>query len=195
MSSIKNFTMNVDGQEIKLSDKSHAGIFRNFFGTFKNLDLQKTIETIELVNIRTSTEELFVAKNGSKKKNIALVEGVYIYTHLTPVAMQKAYDKFLAGWGGTFVANAPNVAADDITAEPETDDDLAPEITQQLIAAIETAETIETDPIMIAKNEISMEDYGVDFKDLLPSQKGKVTKTYNKSLEPVESEEQDSLDL
>lgn len=193
MSSIKNFTMNVDGQEITLTDKSHAGIFRNFFGTFLNLDLQKTLDTIELVNIRTSTEELFIAKNGSKKKNIPASDKLFIYTHLTPAAMQKAYDKFLAGWGGTYVANAPNVAAD-ITAEPETDDDLAPDVTQQLIAAIETVE-VETDPIMIAKNAISMEDYGVDFCDLLPSQKGKVTKTYNKSLEPIETEEQDSLDL
>jgi hypothetical protein len=188
MSEIKNFTMNVDGKEITLTDKSHAGIFRNFFGTFINLDLKKTIETIELVNIRLSSSELFVAKNGSKKKNIPVVEEVYIYTHLTPAAMQKAYDKFLAGWHGTFVANAPAVKADDVEAMPETDDDLAPEVTQQLIAE-------ETDPVMIAKNAISMEDYGVDFCDLLPSQKGKVTKTYNKSLEPVEAEEQDSLDL
>jgi hypothetical protein len=189
MSEIKNFTMNVDGKEITLTDKSHAGIFRNFFGTFLNLDLQKTMETIELVNIRTSTEELFVAKNGSKKKNIPASDKLFIYTHLTPAAMQKAYDKFLAGWHGTFVANAP-VVADDTSAEPETNDDLTPEDFFQTPPA-----DVETDPVMIAKNAISMEDYGVDFCDLLPSQKGKVTKTYNKSLEPVEAEEQDSLDL
>ena len=192
MSEIKNYTMKVDGKEILLTDKSHAGIFRNFFGHFLTTDVQKTLETIALVNIRTSDSELFIAKNNSKKKNIPASDGVWIYTHLTPDAMRKAYDKFLAGWHGTYVPNAPKVApnvVDDITAEPETNDDLTPP---------EFIPTPETDPVMLAKNAIAQIDYGVDFADLVPTQKTKVTKAYNKSLETpevIEPEEQDALDL
>jgi hypothetical protein len=56
------------------------------------------IETIEKAGIRTSDSEYFVSKSGGKKKNIPLVDGVWIYTHLNPQAMGRVYDKFISEW-------------------------------------------------------------------------------------------------
>lgn len=92
------FEMNIDGEIIRWKEKSHAQIFRNFWQFFMEKDLQKTIETIEFAGIRTSNSEYFVAKNGSKKKNIFVKDNYYVYTHLTPSAMQKVYDKFINSW-------------------------------------------------------------------------------------------------
>src|SRR4051812_19369064 len=96
--STHEFEMNIDGEVIRWAEKSHAQIFRNFWQFFMEKDLQKTIETIEFTGIRTSDSEYFVAKNGSKKKNIFVKDNYYVYTHLTPSAMQKAYEKFKKGW-------------------------------------------------------------------------------------------------
>lgn len=111
----KKFEMTVDGKKIKFEEKSHAAIFRNFWNHFMSDNLEKTIETIDLVNIRTSDFDMFIAKNGSKKKNIELVEGErWIYTHLTPAAMEKTYEKFLKGWAGEYVK-----PEDKVEAKPE----------------------------------------------------------------------------
>ncbi|MDQ0242608.1 hypothetical protein J2S09_000144 [Bacillus fengqiuensis] len=88
----------VNGEEIIFEDKSHAGISRQFWAHFMNLDLDKTIKTIELMGIRTSDSAYFISKNGSKKKNIFVKDNYYVYTHLTPDAMKKAYEKFVKGW-------------------------------------------------------------------------------------------------
>jgi hypothetical protein len=93
------FEMNIEGKTVKWEEKSHAQIFRNFWGFFLEKDLQRTIETIELAGIRTSDSEYFTAKNGSKKKNIFVKENLFIYTHLNPAAMQKVYEKFIKSWG------------------------------------------------------------------------------------------------
>ncbi|MDQ0999768.1 hypothetical protein QFZ28_000168 [Neobacillus niacini] len=95
---MKQFELNVNDRKTFLEDKSHAGIFRQFWAHFMNLDLNKTIKTIESAGIRTSDSEYFVSINGSKKKNIFVKEGFWIYTHLTPEAMLKAYDKFITEW-------------------------------------------------------------------------------------------------
>ncbi|MFD4931740.1 hypothetical protein ACFWMS_23110 [Peribacillus butanolivorans] len=92
------YEVTVNGMEITLKDKSHVGIFRQFWAYFMNLDMDKTIKTIESVGIRTSDSEYFEAKNGSKKKNILVKEGYWIYTHLNPQAMQRTYEKFISGW-------------------------------------------------------------------------------------------------
>ncbi|MEK4577091.1 hypothetical protein [Bacillus sp. FSL R12-0074] len=92
------FKMTVDGETITWEEKSHAQIFRNFWQYFMEKDLQKTITTIELVGIRTSNLPFFESINGSKKKNILVTTDYYIYTHLTPAAMQKVYTKFISGW-------------------------------------------------------------------------------------------------
>ncbi|AIW86683.1 hypothetical protein bwei_4077 [Bacillus mycoides] len=92
------FEMNVYGEKIKWEEKSHAQIFRNFWQYFLEKDLKKTIRTIEIIGIRTSNLSFFESKNGSKKKNIFVTDDYYIYTHLTPAAMQKVYIKFLSGW-------------------------------------------------------------------------------------------------
>ncbi|WP_257391416.1 hypothetical protein [Cytobacillus gottheilii] len=94
----QKFEMDVNGETIVWEEKSHAQIFRNFWAYFMEKDLQKTIDKIEQAGIRTSDNEYFVSINGSKKKNIFVKEGYYIYTHLTPSAMQKTYEKFLNGW-------------------------------------------------------------------------------------------------
>ena len=96
--STHEFEMNINGEIIRWAEKSHAQIFRNFWQFFMEKDLQKTIETIEFTGIRISDSEYFVAKNGSKKKNIFVKDNYYVYTHLTPSAMQKAYEKFKKGW-------------------------------------------------------------------------------------------------
>ncbi|MGE7903431.1 hypothetical protein ACQKNS_03405 [Peribacillus sp. NPDC094092] len=51
------YEFTVNGMEITLKDKSHAGIFRQFWAYFMNLDMDKTIKTIESVGIRTSDSE------------------------------------------------------------------------------------------------------------------------------------------
>lgn len=94
------FEMKIGKETIKCEEKSHAANFRKFWSHFMEKDLKKTVETIDLVGIRTSDSELFIAKNGSKKKNIPLTEDRWIYTHLTPAAMHKAYEKFAKGWEG-----------------------------------------------------------------------------------------------
>ncbi|MEI4619855.1 hypothetical protein KFD70_06790 [Bacillus pfraonensis] len=92
------FEMTIDGATIKWEEKSHAQIFRNFWKFFTEKDLQRTIETVELVGIRTSKFPYFTAKNGSKKKNIFIKDNYYIYGHLTPQLMQNTYTKFIAEW-------------------------------------------------------------------------------------------------
>ncbi|HFJ9439220.1 MULTISPECIES: hypothetical protein [Bacillus] len=92
------FEMTVDGETITWEEKSHAQIFRNFWQYFMRKDLQKTIKIIELVGIRTSNSPFFESINGSKKKNIFVTDDYYVYTHLTPAAMQKLYTKFISGW-------------------------------------------------------------------------------------------------
>lgn len=96
----KKFEMTIAGEKITLESKTHADVFRQFWAHFMKLDLQKTIDTIDLVNIRTSDQANFVAVNGQKKKNIPLTDNRWIYTHLTPAAMEKAYNKFIKGWNG-----------------------------------------------------------------------------------------------
>ena len=61
-------------------------------------DLDRTVKAIENAGIRTSDSDLFIAKNGSKKKNIPLKEGCWIYSHLNPEAMKRTYDKFILEW-------------------------------------------------------------------------------------------------
>ncbi|HDR6309439.1 TPA: hypothetical protein QCU60_001260 [Bacillus cereus] len=92
------FKMTVDEETITWEETSHAQIFRNFWQYFMEKDLQKTIKTIELVGIRTSNLPFFESINGSKKKNIFLTDDHYVYTHLTPAAMQKLYTKFISSW-------------------------------------------------------------------------------------------------
>lgn len=61
-------------------------------------DIQKTIKFIKLFGIRTSNPPFFESINGSKKKNTFVTDDYYVYTHLTPAAMQKLYTKFISGW-------------------------------------------------------------------------------------------------
>lgn len=96
------FTIEANGTKTELVDKSHAGIFRQFWAHFMALDLNKTIENIEIAGIRTSDQTHFVAVNGQKKKHIPVTENLYIYAHLTPAAMQKSYEKFVNAWEGKY---------------------------------------------------------------------------------------------
>lgn len=119
--------MNIDGETIRWEEQSHAQIFRNFWNLFMEKDLQRTIETIELVGIRTSDSEYFVAKNGNKKKNIFVKNGYYIYTHLNPIAMQKVYQKFLTGWEETYIEPKGEIIhteSEERYKEPETGEKL-----------------------------------------------------------------------
>lgn len=192
----KKMEFKFNGETIKWEEKSHAQIFRNFWDLMKETDLEKTIETIDLVGIRTSESELFIAKNGSKKKNIPLIEGErWIYTHLTPKAMEKAYEKFLKGWNGEYVQPQETVTAAEETEETneptETVETPQANATEQYDEplVIKTAEEI-------GKDELAQEEYGVNFSDLLPSQKGKITKKYNAAqranIESEESQEETS---
>jgi hypothetical protein len=214
----KKLSFKIEGQEnVSWVEKTHAEVYRKFWNYFKELDLVKTIETIEICELRTSTEPVFVAKNGSKKKHVQITENLWIYSHLTPKAMEKQYEKFLKGWKGEIAA-----PIDDVTAMPETNDDLtainnAIDTELELLNGQETVEnetvygpienTVETEADEpetvieltaeeIAKNELAMEHYGVEFVNLIPVQKGKITKMYKKSLTAQEtSETQDEMDL
>jgi hypothetical protein len=190
---MKKFEMTIAGETLKWEEKSHAQIFRNFWNHFLDKDIEKTIEIIELTNIRTSETEYFVAKNGSKKRNIPVKENYWIYTHLAPIAMQRVYDKFKSGMEGTYNKPEPKAPApvDDLTAEPETTDDLAPEITNELMVIPPTDEQtelpiVEKTPEEITKDEIAQELFGTDFMELVPTQKRKVTIAYKESLKPKE---------
>lgn len=190
---MNKYEITIDGKVYNFEEKSHAAIFRSFWNTFMDLDLEKTIATIELVGIRTSELEFFTAQNGSRKKNILLNEETgnqWIYTHLTPKAMENAYKKFKDGWEGTYDPEAkkpkktkPETAPieNEPTAEPLAVVEPAPE--QLTIETVETEETApavkEKDLIELAKDLLAQEDYGVDFSDLVPTQKGKITKKYN----------------
>lgn len=92
------YKFNVNGKILVIMDKSYAGCFRKFWNYFMKYDLDRTVKTIEKAGIRTSDSEYFVSKSGGKKKNILLVDGVWIYTHLNPEAMKRAYDKFISEW-------------------------------------------------------------------------------------------------
>lgn len=103
MNSVKEkstYEVTISGIPVRFKDKSHAGIFRQFWSYFLYLDIDKTIKTIERVGIRTSDSQYFESSNGAKKKNIFVKDGCWIYAHLTPKAMQKVYGKFLSGWEG-----------------------------------------------------------------------------------------------
>ncbi len=92
------YKFNVNNTTLIITDKSYAGCFRKFWDYFMTYDLDRTVKTIETAGIRTSETDLFIAKNGSKKKNIPLKEGCWIYTHLTPQLMERAYEKFVLEW-------------------------------------------------------------------------------------------------
>jgi DNA-directed RNA polymerase subunit F len=203
----KKLQFKIEGQEqINWVEKTHAEVFRKFWNYFKELDIVKTIETIEICELRTANEPVFVAKNGSKKKHVQITEHLWIYSHLTPKAMEKQYEKFLKGWKGEIAA--PSV--DDVTAMPETEDDLSvinaaidqeieilnaygPQeyVEPEIIEPEEIETVIELTAEEIAKNELAQEEYGVNFADLIPTQKGKITKLYKKSLTTESQEEMD----
>lgn len=197
------FEINVEGTKLMIEDKSHAGIFRQFWAHFITTDLIKTIESIEIAGIRTSEQPNFIAKNGQKKKNIPVTEHLFVYGHLTPAAMLKTYEKFQDAWDGKIVA-----PLDDVTAQPETNDDLSV-INQQIDQEIEMLnadneskelneqqeEILTKTADAITKDSLSQEEYGVDFEDLIPTQKGKITKAYNKLIAESQEETQEEMDL
>ena len=196
---MKKFEFEVDGNKIELEAKSHAGIFRDFWAHFFNEDLDKTIDVIEMVDIRTSNSDLFIAKNGSKKKNIPVPGGLdlYIYTHLSPSLMQKAYDKFLKGWSGEWEREqeakaaleaekeqAKKEKAEKKKAEKEAkvkEKESKPEAKPEEPAQEEAPDN--RTPEEIGKDEISEEMYGTPYSELLPAMKGVVSKKYKKQLE------------
>lgn len=212
---MKKFEMTINGEKIEWVEKTHAQVFRNFWNHFKEIDIYKTVESIKLAEIRTSDSEFFVAKNGQKKKNIPIVEGFYVYGHLTPAAMDKTYEKFLKGWNGEIV-----VPLDDINAMPETDDDLST-IHNEIDRLVESEKTEDVNEVVeekvfgpeekvltneqetklhaaadaITKDSLAQEEYGVDFEDLIPTQKGKITKAYNKLIAESQEETQEEMDL
>lgn len=94
----RTYKFNVNNTLLVITDKTYAGCFRKFWSYFINYDLERTVKAITNADIRTSDSELFIAKNGSKKKNIPLTEGCWIYTHLNPQAMERTYKKFLLEW-------------------------------------------------------------------------------------------------
>lgn len=167
---MKTFEMNIAGTETKWEEKSHAQIFRNFWAHFLELDAEKTIETVKLVGIRTSTEDCFIAKNGSKKKHIMLTEDLYVYAHLTPKAMENLYAKFIKGWTGEWqtVEVAVERVVDDINAMPETDDDVSG------LPMMNSAKTAPADE----RDALAEEEYGTPFSELVPVQKGRITKKW-----------------
>lgn len=137
---MKKLSFKVDGKEIKWEEKSHAQVFRNFWAHFINADLNKTLETIEGAGIRTSTDPEFVAKNGSRKKHIPITDGLYVYAHLTPKAMDKLYEKFLFVWEGGTYETAPQETTPDAPVDEEPKVETAPkdeeELTPQQKAAL-----------------------------------------------------------
>lgn len=174
---MRKFEFTDEGKKIELESKSHAGIFRQFWAHFFEKDVDRTLQTIDAADIRTSHSELFVAKNGSKKKNI-LIPGhdVYVYTHLSPSLMFKAYAKFLAEWNG----ETQDEAEQEIAATETEEVNEAPEEQPQE----ETPDT--RTPEEIGKDEIAEEDYGTPYSELLPSQKGVVSKKYKKKMREME---------
>jgi hypothetical protein len=170
---------------VTVEGKSYAECFRQFWAFYMDKDLDKTIETIELVGIRTSDSEYFVAKNGSKKKNIRLGDtDTWIYTHLTPKAMEKVYDKFTSGWEGKYV-------------KPEEKVDKPKKAVQEEQPEAQPIHTVKSE--MDIRNEIAQEMYKQDYENLKPSLKGQVGKKFKKMLEENEkqltAEELDAVEL
>jgi hypothetical protein len=170
---------------VTVEGKSYAECFRQFWAFYMDKDLEKTIETIELVGIRTSDSEYFVAKNGSKKKNIRLGDtDTWIYTHLTPKAMEKVYDKFTSGWEGKYV-------------KPEEKVDKPKKAVQEEQPEAQPIHTVKSE--MDIRNEIAQEMYKQDYENLKPSLKGQVGKKFKKMLEEQEkqltAEELDAVEL
>lgn len=204
-------TINVEGTKLLLEDKSYAGVFRQFWAHFINENVEKTIETINLVGIRTSEQPNFIAKNGQKKKNILIAEDFYVYGHLTPKAMEKTYEKFELGWDGKWVAEpvetSPEPTADVPTEETtenvlETAHDEINQELEMLNADDEPKElTTEQEEVLtaaadeITKDSLAQEEYGVNFADLIPSQKGKITKLYNKMFDESQELSQEEMEL
>lgn len=122
------FEMNVNGETIKWEEKSYAQIFRNFWAYFMEKDLQKTIDIIELVGIRTSDSEYFISKNGSKKKNIHVKDDLWVYTHLTPKAMERVYENFIAGWDEHYETPQLETLDDDVQLTEKTEADEKPKL-------------------------------------------------------------------
>ena len=162
----KTLTITLNGKEITFEEKSHAAIFRSFFAHFMNEDLDKTIETIEKTGVRTSENPNFVAVNGQKKKNIFVKDGFYIYTHLTPPAMKKTYEKFVFVWeGGVLEAKAEATKPEDKPEEqPET-----PQETPQ-----ETPPVTPSDEVPVETVKGSSAD-----DELTPQQKAAITRKRN----------------
>jgi hypothetical protein len=169
---------------VTLEGKSYAECFRQFWAHFMDENLDKTVETIELVGIRTSDSEYFVAKNGSKKKNIHLGDtDTWVYTHLTPKAMEKVYEKFIKGWEGKYTPSEQTKMVEKTVLVPETEDD-----------ASETEIEPEAQPIHTVKSEdeirdeIAQELFKQNYTDLKPHQKGQVGKKFKKMIEEQEKQ-------
>lgn len=186
MAITKKLQITVDGKEIIFEEKSHAAIFRSFFNHFIEQDTEKTIQTIELAGIRTSENSHFVAVGGQKKKNIFVKDDLYVYTHLTPGAMQKAYEKFVKGWEGKFEI----VATEEHTPEPNTpeNEETQPEqVVEQIPEATEATEATsvndeadEASETQITLDEVAIEKFGKQYDELLGWQKGQTKAHFNK---------------
>ena len=136
---MNKYEFKLNGETIKWEEKSHAQIFRNFWAYFTEMDVNKTLETIETAGLRTSDQPEFIAKNGSRKKHVHIKDNVWIYSHLTPKAMQNTYDKFLKFWS-TEQQEQPT-AQDTPEETPETSpvtpsDEVEIELTPQQKAAL-----------------------------------------------------------
>jgi len=185
----KVYTIELSEGNVHLEGKSHAAIFRNFWAHFLTTDLEKTIETIELVGIRTSEDEFFVAKNGSKKKNIFVKENYWIYTHLTPIAMLKAYEKFVAGWEGEYEAPEPKVKKKKTPPVAKPVEPVQPEPELEPLA-----EEPESEPLLTIQEQIDEID-AIDRTGMKPTEKTKLTKLRNKLVKQLAENEVEEIDL
>lgn len=105
---MKKLTFEFEGQRKKMTAPSHAALFRDFFEFWKDTNEELAIKGTFESGLRLSNSEYFEG-TVIKKKNLMVVEDLYVITHITPQAMDKGIFKFLNAVGATIIDPKPKV--------------------------------------------------------------------------------------
>jgi hypothetical protein len=150
---MKKLTFEFEGQRKKFTAPTHAALFRDFFEFWKDTSEELVIKGTFGSGLRLSPKEYFEG-TVIKKKNLKIVDDLYIITHITPQAMDKGIFKFLDTIDATIIDPKPK--AKESKKSKNKDDEYVPE-SEKLNAkkAEETEEDLEKLP-MAERVEASM---------------------------------------
>lgn len=129
---MKKLKFKYDGKTITFNENTHAALFRAFFDWWKEKDMEACLYGTFNSKLRIMNEEYFEG-TVIKKKNLKVMDNVYIITHITPAAMDKGIWRFLEAVKAEIIepkpkektktTPTPKKSAPKVTEEDDNDDD------------------------------------------------------------------------